>query len=193
MTFFRGNDEPKKWKRRPALKKRRDATSTLRGRVTKITQMTGGTRWIRISGIAIMVFTAACQDRKQTAAGPSPNPTNVIETAENSTDKWLGQWNGPEGTYLLLSKSGHQYAVKIQSLDGPATYEGAAAGDRIEFKRDGKTESIRAGSGKETGMKWLLEKKDCESSNGGKDFAGSSVADVVVCSASMVVEHRRIL
>jgi hypothetical protein len=36
-----------------------------------------------------------------------------------------------------------------------------AAGDRIEFERDGKRESVRAGSGKETGMKWLLEKKDC--------------------------------
>ena len=49
----------------------------------------------------------------------------------------------------------------IQSLDGPATYEGVAAGDRIEFNRDGKTEFIRAGSGKQTGMKWLLEKRDC--------------------------------
>jgi hypothetical protein len=54
------------------------------------------------------------------------------------------------------------YVVKIQSLDGPATYDGVAVGgDHIEFKREGKTESIRAGSGKETGMKWLLEKKDC--------------------------------
>ena len=62
---------------------------------------------------------------------------------------------------MLLSKRDEQYVVKIQSLDGPATYEGVAAGDRIEFKREGKTESIRAGSGRETGMKWLLEKKDC--------------------------------
>jgi hypothetical protein len=114
-----------------------------------------------------MVLTAACQDRNQSPAGPSPTvpvsspTTGPAASAIHVTDKWLGQWNGPEGTYLLLSKSGHQYAVKIQSLDGPATYEGVAAGDRIKFKRDGKIESIRAGSGKETGMKWLLEKKDC--------------------------------
>jgi hypothetical protein len=122
--------------------------------------------------IAIMVLTAACQDRNQGAAGPSPpvpisspptSPTTApAPPANNVTDKWLGQWNGPEGTYLLLTKSGDRYVVKIESLDGPATYEGVAAdGDRIEFKRDGKTESIRAGIGKKTGMKLLLEKKDC--------------------------------
>jgi len=113
---------------------------------------------------------ASCQDRSQSAAEPSPtairtpsvSPTAAAPAKVNNiTDQWLGQWNGPEGTYLLLSKRDEQYVVKIQSLDGPATYEGVAAGDRIEFKRDGKTESIRAGSGRETGMKWLLEKKDC--------------------------------
>jgi hypothetical protein len=126
---------------------------------------------LRITAIAIMVLMTACQDRNQSPAGPSPtvpvssaptSPTTApAASANNVTDKWLGRWNGPEGTYLLLSKRDDQYFVRIQSLDGPATYEGVAAGDRIEFKRDGKTESIRAGSGKETGMKWLLEKKNC--------------------------------
>jgi len=126
---------------------------------------------LRITIIAMMVLMTACQDRNQSPAVPSPtvpvsspptSPTTApAASASNVTDKWLGQWNGPEGTYLLLAKSGDQYVVKIQSLDGPTTYEGVAAGDRIEFKRDGKIESIRAGSGKETGMKWLLEKKDC--------------------------------
>jgi hypothetical protein len=95
-------------------------------------------------------------------SSPPTGPTTAPPAWPNHVaDKWLGQWNGPEGTYLLLSKSGNQYIVKIQSLDGPATYEGVATGDRVEFKRDGKTEFIRAASGKETGMKWLLEKTDC--------------------------------
>ena len=125
----------------------------------------------RVTIIAIMVLMTACQDRNERPAGPSPtvpvssaptSPTTApAASASNVTDRWLGHWNWPEGTYLLLSKSDDQYVVKIQSLDGPATYEGVAAGDGIEFNRDGKTESIRAGSGKETGMKWLLEKKDC--------------------------------
>jgi putative lipoprotein len=91
----------------------------------------------------------------------SANPTTTPAAAGNPTDKWLGQWNGPEGTFLLLSKNGDKYAVKIQSLDGPATYEGVPAGDRIHFTRGGKTESIVAGSGQQTGMKWLLGKKNC--------------------------------
>jgi hypothetical protein len=124
---------------------------------------------LRIIIITIMVLTAGCQDRNQNSPATGPTTTPAAST-NNVTDKWLGQWNGPEGTYLLLSKSGDQYVVKIQSLDGPATYEGVAAGDRIEFKRDGKTESIRAGSGKETGMKWLLEKKDCLIINEGEGF-----------------------
>jgi hypothetical protein len=120
---------------------------------------------------------AACQDRNQSAAGPSSAGTNSAPVApvavpaapdktpdhspENSPDKWLGQWNGPEGTYLLLSKKGDRYVVKIQSLDGPDVYEGVSTGDSTQFMRDGKTESIHAGSGEETGMKWLLDKKDC--------------------------------
>ena len=36
-----------------------------------------------------------------------------------------------------------------------------AAGDTIAFERGGIKETIRAGSGADTGMKWLSEKKDC--------------------------------
>jgi hypothetical protein len=76
-------------------------------------------------------------------------------------DHWLGRWDGPEGTFLQLSKSGDHYAVEIQDLDGPKTFEGFADGDRIRFTRDGKTEFISAGDGQATGMKWLAEKKNC--------------------------------
>ncbi len=116
--------------------------------------------WITL--FAMIVPVTACQDRNQPAAGPSSTtPAQTAAAANNQTDKWLGQWNGPEGTYLLLSKSGDKYIVKIQSLDGAQTYEGVSSGDRIQFERGGKTESIRAGSGQETGMKWLLEEKTC--------------------------------
>ena len=87
----------------------------------------------------------------------------VFEKSETrpSVDKWLGIWIGPEGTSLDLSKNGAKYALKISSLDGVETYEGVRQGDRISFIREGKTEAIRAGSGAETGMKWLLEKQNC--------------------------------
>ena len=31
----------------------------------------------------------------------------------------------------------------------------------MQFQRDGKSETISAGSGRDTGMKWLLDKKNC--------------------------------
>jgi len=103
-------------------------------------------------------------------SSPSASRTTAPAAANNPTDQWLGQWNGPEGTSLLLSKNGDKYVVRIQSLDGPATYEGVPAGDRIQFQRDGKTESIHAGSGKETEMKWLLDKKNCLIIKAGEGF-----------------------
>ncbi len=120
--------------------------------------------------IVMIVLTTACQNRDQTAANLPVNAAGnssatAVATPRTETntqaDKWLGQWNGPEGTFLLLSKNGEKFVVKIQSLDGPQTYEGVSVGDRIEFERDGQTESIRAGNGAETGMKWLLDEKNC--------------------------------
>ena len=82
-------------------------------------------------------------------------------TATPAIDKWLGKWSGPEGTFLRLGGSNGKYEVTVQNLDGPRTFEGKAAGDRIEFERDGVKESLRATNGVETGMKWLSEKSNC--------------------------------
>jgi hypothetical protein len=96
---------------------------------------------------------AGCQDRPaQSKPAPAPAPV---------TDAWVGQWNGPEGTFLQLAGSGGKYDVTIRNLDGPRSFPGVAAGDRIEFERDGVKESVRATNGAETGMKWLSEKKNC--------------------------------
>ena len=83
---------------------------------------------------------------------------------------WVGKWIGPEGTFLELSETDGAYQVTIQSLDGPATYDAVAVEDRIEFQRNETTETIRATSGAETGMKWLLEKKDCLTIKTGEGF-----------------------
>jgi hypothetical protein len=109
--------------------------------------------------ITLLLPIAACTFYSSRA---SPNSQETAGTPKPAVpDQWLGKWTGPEGTFLLLSKAGDKYTVQIQSLDGPNTYEGKAIGDLIEFVRDGKTESIRAGSGQDTGMKWLLDKKNC--------------------------------
>ena len=117
--------------------------------------------------LLMTVVMAGCDDRKQpegpspAATNPSPKPAVAPAEASNLRIDWLGKWVGPEGTYLVLSKNANKYVIEIHSLDGLATYEGTSAGDRIEFQRNGKTEFIHEGSGQDTGMKWLLDKKSC--------------------------------
>ena len=108
---------------------------------------------------------ASCNRRVEDTPHPGePHPTtsSVVEEATAFPESWLGSWTGPEGTALLLSRTtANKYDVTIRSLDGVATYPGVWTHDEIDFIREGKTERIRAGTGIDTGMKWLLEKKNC--------------------------------
>jgi hypothetical protein len=97
---------------------------------------------------------------------PDSGPVNV----DPATDKWLGQWNGPEGTFLRLAGGKGRYEVVIQNLDGPRKYEGSAVGDRIQFERNGAKESIRATDGAATGMKWLSDKSNCLTVRAGEGY-----------------------
>jgi hypothetical protein len=78
-----------------------------------------------------------------------------------ATDQWLGQWNGPEGTFLRLEGGNGRYTLTIQDLDGPRTYSGNGNGDHIDRERNQVKESIRATDGAATGMKWLADKSTC--------------------------------
>ncbi len=117
--------------------------------------------------LSLCALVSGCKDRNQTAGGsgtsaiPAPTASAALPAANNATDKWLGKWIGPEGTYLVLSKNADKYVVLINSLDGPATYEGTPTRGGIEFQRNGKMESIHAGNGHKTGMKWLMDKTNC--------------------------------
>jgi hypothetical protein len=90
--------------------------------------------------------------------------------SDPATDKWLGQWNGPEGTFLRLEGGKGRYKIIIQNLDGPRTYKGSAVGAQIQFERDGTKETIRATGGTETGMKWLSGKLDCLTIRSGEGY-----------------------
>jgi len=107
-------------------------------------------------------FMLGCEHQAGPVASSSPVVTsNTAHAVPSPVDQWLGQWNGPEGTFLVLGKLGDKYVVNIHSLDGVDVYDGKVAGDHIEFLRSGKTESIYAGDGNQTGMKWLMGKKNC--------------------------------
>jgi hypothetical protein len=101
----------------------------------------------------------APQAAPDSAVSPAPPPTSEAPAA--NLDAWLGKWIGPEGTFLVLSKAEERYQIQIQSLDSLDSYEATPAGDHLELQRNGSTETLRAGTGQDTGMKWLLDKKDC--------------------------------
>jgi hypothetical protein len=89
-----------------------------------------------------------------------PEPVaNDLGTA--TADGWVGTWQGPEGTSLKIAKQEVGYEVTVTDLDGPRIFHGIAVDDVLQFERDDVTESLRAGDGKATGMKWLAGKRDC--------------------------------
>ena len=90
----------------------------------------------------------------------SPSPATGVNVA-GKADSLVGRWPGAEGTYLNITKKGEKYVVEIANLDGPKTFDGTAKGDVIEFTRNGKTETIKAGSGAETGMKGFEKETNC--------------------------------
>jgi hypothetical protein len=116
-----------------------------------------------LSLVGYLTFTLilfGCTDRN-VDSGSIKAPSSSVASSDPATDKWLGQWNGPEGTFLRLEGGKGRYEITIQNLDGPRTYQGSAVGAQIQFERNGTKETIRATSGAETGMKWLSDKLDC--------------------------------
>ncbi len=115
--------------------------------------------------VACGTLIASCNrgaDHTPDHSQPQLSASSVVAEPSAPSGFWLGLWTGPEGTSLLLSKTkANRYDVTIRSLDGVATYPGVWAHDEIEFTRAGQNERIRAGTGRDTGMKWLLEKKNC--------------------------------
>jgi hypothetical protein len=104
--------------------------------------------------------------RGQAPASLPPAELQPAEPVANDlgsaiADNWVGTWQGPEGTYLHLEKQEVGYRLVIASLDGPREFHAVAVDQLLQFERDGVTESLHAGDGKGTGMKWLAGKRDC--------------------------------
>ena len=113
-----------------------------------------------LPSLLITVVLCACGERSPDSP-PNRNSTRAATAPASETDKWLGKWIGPEGTFIAVTGGAFQYQVIIRNLDGPRTFQGFGNGSKITFERDGVNESIRAGTGVETGMKWLADKANC--------------------------------
>jgi hypothetical protein len=120
--------------------------------------------------LAALLALGACSERIEDPKAPGPDArertltplgTAASQPLQAPTDRWLGQWNGPEGTFLRLGGGSGRYDITIQDLDGPRPFSGRAVGEHIEFERNGQLETLRATDGQATGMKWLADKKDC--------------------------------
>lgn len=125
--------------------------------------------------IVAIALSVGCSDRGESPSKQPPDaigdaPADKPQDTPQPLDLWLGQWNGPEGTFLIVAKNEDRYRITIQTLDGPTSYDAEAVGDHIEFERDGKRESIRATNGKDTGMKWLQDKTTCLTIKLGEGF-----------------------
>ena len=114
--------------------------------------------------VAIALAVAAC------SPAPAPSAEDTLEataTAEKkpapATDAWIGDWTGVEGTMLKIAAGDAPgvYAITEITLDGPVSFTGANDGAVIRFERNGAPESIRAGNGADTGLKYLAAKSEC--------------------------------
>lgn len=117
-----------------------------------------------IAGLAFAVSLPGCGEKAPPVRAPAvPAMPAVPEKppAVYAAKQLVGQWNGPEGTYLLVAGANGRYALTIRNLDGARTFQGIGGGDRIQFERDGKQLAIHATDGAGTGMKWLGDKKHC--------------------------------
>ena len=123
----------------------------------------------------------ACQPKTdmkdQTTVVPNTAPTTkpsiepeVANPTEAALQKMLGRWEGPEGTYINITdkkgpdgkqQSPRKFEIEIKNLDKVEKFEGTAKGKDIEFTRNGKTETVKAATGPETGMKWLEKESNC--------------------------------
>jgi hypothetical protein len=122
-----------------------------------------------IASAMLALLGTGCNDHKSNSvpviAASSPNMNSA-----QATDQWLGNWFGPEGTFLLLTGGNGKYEITIQNLDGPLTVQGLAAGSLIVFERNGVKEYLGARNGAETGMKWLSEKSNCLTVRSGEGY-----------------------
>ncbi|SFR98246.1 hypothetical protein [Sphingomonas jatrophae] len=133
---------------------------------------------MRPNAMLPLLVLAAC-------SGPAPTPSQTDPAATTMTsrgsaggrapadgtaqplptDAWIGRWTGPEGLFVDIAQGGERgrYRLTIKGdLDSKGdAVTGVAEDGTIRFERNGVAETLRAGEGAATGLKWLEGKKHC--------------------------------
>jgi hypothetical protein len=120
------------------------------------------TKPVNVAPVSTPVTTPASSPVASPASSPTGSPAATDTTGKPTETAFVGKWNGPEGTFLNITKKGEKFELEIKNLD-PASkkYEGTLKDGVIEFTRDGKPATAKPANGDETGMKWLAGKKNC--------------------------------
>ena len=126
----------------------------------------------------------ACGGPANTTTGPNATPGPAVTSSpavttdsptvanpdEAALQQLVGKWGGPEGTYIAIAdkKSAdgkkmnpRKFDIEIKNLDKAEKFEGTAKAGTIEFTRKGKTETVKAATGAETGMKGYEKETGC--------------------------------
>lgn len=99
------------------------------------------------------------QGPPEAARETPPPPAEAL-----ATDAWVGRWIGPEGLFLDIKArdaSGNYPLTLKDNLDTQADYVATPSGEGLAFHRGDDAVTIRAGTGVETGFKYLAGKRDC--------------------------------
>jgi hypothetical protein len=143
-----------------------DHGPVLTGRSTEVRS----NAWMKGLVVVARLSLGVCLLASCSESVPSRSAGDAAERASPIADGWLGRWDGPEGTFLLLERADGGYDVTIRNLDGPRTFRGHAVRDQVQFERDGMTEVMRSTDGAATGMKWLSDKSSCLTIRYGEGF-----------------------
>jgi hypothetical protein len=125
-----------------------------------------------IAPLAALLLIAACaKPAPENVVANNITDPDITEVADDSgggegptaVADWNGKWVGVEGLVLVIAPgaTADTRKLKITLLDGTKDYVGTVKNEAIEFTRDGKIETIHAGTGAETGLKYLAHKDDC--------------------------------
>ncbi len=122
--------------------------------------------------IALMWSARMANTPDNSPAAPTDANTNTSNGSNGGSDSTTalqlqGRWVGPEGTSLsveyIASTAPRKYRLNFVMLDGPISVIGdeTADGKGVTFTRNFETLTLHHGTGPDTGMKWLADKKDC--------------------------------